>query len=81
MANKCMKCGSTENYNFALNIGLCNICISKELERIYVIENTLVEITNIKINPNFSGVQKVGYLLMLISDIKEMARQALKGGE
>ena len=34
MASKCTKCGNTDNYNFALNIGLCDICIGEELERI-----------------------------------------------
>lgn len=31
MASKCTKCGNTDNYNFALNIGLCNPCISKRI--------------------------------------------------
>ena len=34
MASKCSKCGDTDNYNFALNIGLCNGCIGEKLERI-----------------------------------------------
>jgi len=34
MANNCKKCGSENNYNFELNIGLCNPCIGKELERL-----------------------------------------------
>lgn len=38
MASKCKKCGTTENYNFELNIGLCNPCIAKELERIKELE-------------------------------------------
>ena len=32
MASKCKKCGSKDNYNFALNIELCNPCIGEELE-------------------------------------------------
>jgi len=32
MANKCEKCGSEDNYNYALNIGLCNSCIGAKLE-------------------------------------------------
>ena len=32
MAAKCTKCGNESNYNFALNIGLCNTCISARLE-------------------------------------------------
>jgi hypothetical protein len=41
MPSKCSKCGSKDNYNFALNIGLCNICISKELERIIELEENI----------------------------------------
>lgn len=33
MASKCTKCGNTDNYNFALNIGLCDICIGEKLEQ------------------------------------------------
>ena len=33
MASKCTKCGNTDNYNFALNIELCDICISEKLEQ------------------------------------------------
>lgn len=38
MASKCTKCGNTDNYNFALNIGLCDICIGEELEKIKELE-------------------------------------------
>jgi len=31
MASECKKCGNKDNYNFALNIGLCDTCISTEL--------------------------------------------------
>ena len=29
----CEKCGNKNNYNFALNIGLCEPCIGEQLER------------------------------------------------
>jgi len=32
--NVCKKCGNKNNYNFALNIGLCDLCIGAELERL-----------------------------------------------
>ena len=31
MASKCNNCGNTENYNFALNIKLCNPCIGERI--------------------------------------------------
>jgi len=34
MVAKCKKCGNKDNYNFALNIGLCNSCIGNELDKI-----------------------------------------------
>ena len=34
MASKCTKCGSTENYNFVLNIGLCDPCIGGRIEEL-----------------------------------------------
>ena len=43
MASKCTKCGNTDNYNFALNIGLCDICIGEELGRIKELERRLLE--------------------------------------
>jgi hypothetical protein len=30
--SKCKKCGSSDNYNFALNIGFCNSCIGEIVE-------------------------------------------------
>ena len=33
-AKPCTKCGSPDNYNFALNNGLCDPCIGKELDRL-----------------------------------------------
>ncbi len=33
MASKCKECGNEENYNFALNIGLCDSCIYEKVER------------------------------------------------
>lgn len=38
MASKCTKCGNTDNYNFTLNIGLCDICIGEKLERVDELE-------------------------------------------
>ena len=34
MASKCKKCGNKDNYNFALNIGLCNSCIASEYDQL-----------------------------------------------
>lgn len=34
MASKCTKCGDTEYYNFALNIGLCDPCIGERIEEL-----------------------------------------------
>lgn len=34
MASECRKCGNKDNYNFALDIGLCNPCIWTELEQL-----------------------------------------------
>ena len=34
MSNKCKKCGNKDNYNFAINNGLCNSCIEAELEQL-----------------------------------------------
>ncbi len=38
MASKCTKCGDTENYNFILNIGLCDPCIGERIEELEAIE-------------------------------------------
>ena len=43
MASKCTKCGNTENYNFTLNIGMCDICIGKELERAEELEQEIAK--------------------------------------
>ncbi len=32
--NTCTECGSEDDYNFSLNIGLCNACIGKKIERL-----------------------------------------------
>ncbi len=32
--NACTECGSKDNYNFALNIGLCDVCIGEKLEQL-----------------------------------------------
>ena len=32
MRGTCNKCGSKENYNFAINNGLCNVCIEAKLD-------------------------------------------------
>jgi len=34
MPNKCEKCGNEKDYNFALNIGLCNQCIIAKIEKL-----------------------------------------------
>lgn len=34
MIRKCKKCGSEENYNFAINNGLCDSCIGEEFEQL-----------------------------------------------
>ncbi len=34
MPSKCTKCGSEENYNPVLNIGLCDPCIGARLEEL-----------------------------------------------
>lgn len=34
MASQCAICGNEKNYNFGLNIGLCDACILNRLERI-----------------------------------------------
>lgn len=34
MGSKCTKCGDTEHYNFALNIGLCDPCIGERIEEL-----------------------------------------------
>lgn len=34
MASECTKCGDTEHYNFALNIGLCDPCIGERIEEL-----------------------------------------------
>ncbi len=47
MASKCQKCGNTENYNFALNVGLCDICIGKELKRIEELEDVIQAVLRI----------------------------------
>lgn len=43
MASECKKCGSKENYNFALNIGLCNPCIGKRIKKL---EDEIQEVSN-----------------------------------
>ncbi len=32
MPSKCTRCGNEDNYNFAINNGLCNSCIASEIE-------------------------------------------------
>ncbi len=34
MRGECTKCGNKENYNFAINNGLCNSCIEARLEKL-----------------------------------------------
>jgi len=34
MSKKCKKCGNEDNYNFAINNGLCNDCIGEELDEL-----------------------------------------------
>ena len=33
MSNQCTKCNSKDNYNFAIDNGLCNSCIAEKLEQ------------------------------------------------
>ena len=34
MSNQCTKCNSKDNYNFAIDNGLCNSCIAERLEQL-----------------------------------------------
>lgn len=40
MPSVCKKCRGKDNYNFVLNIGLCDPCIGTELERLQKIVNS-----------------------------------------
>lgn len=75
----CTKCGNTDNYNFALNIGLCDICIGEELDEV---EQLQAENEKYK-----SAFNDIGRLLVLYPGIAEkkigvrceQLYQALKG--
>ncbi len=43
MIRKCKKCGSEENYNFAINNGLCDSCIGEEFEQLQTERDRLRE--------------------------------------
>ena len=34
MPNTCKECGDKDNYNFALDVGLCNPCVGEKLEEL-----------------------------------------------
>lgn len=83
MANGCKQCGSKDNYNFALNIGLCNRCIGENLEQLQA-ENERLR-THIKIE-----IDNAEAYLPLCSDEPEKrntegfirrSKQALKDGK
>lgn len=40
---QCKKCGNEDNYNFVLNIGLCNPCIGAEIEQLQAKNERLKE--------------------------------------
>ncbi len=83
----CERCGSKENYNFALNIGLCNPCIGKELE-----ENASPECRDFKEKQLLNRVIDMQGAIIgwrkklafnsendLIGALEKMIEQALKG--
>jgi len=74
MANECTKCGSKDNYNFALNIGLCNVCIINELERIKELEEAIEKAIPLICDDNdFVGLSEIKAIDILV--------QALKGAK
>lgn len=73
MASKCTKCGDTDNYNFALNIGLCNMCIGEKLEELEAENKELQEILHYG-NIDKTMVSVIGKAM----EEKRKAEQALK---
>jgi len=74
MASECRKCGSKDNYNFALNIGLCNTCISNELERITKLEEAIEKAIPLICHDNdFVGLSEIKAI--------DILDRALKGGK
>jgi len=65
MASKCRKCGNKDDYNFALNIGLCNPCIGEELEQLHAEKRRLNELVfayesvNAPVNPLLEDNQRL----------------------
>lgn len=43
MASVCKNCGDINNYNFALNIGLCDPCIGAKLDKLESDQKMLLE--------------------------------------
>lgn len=57
MASQCKKCGDKNNYDFALNIGLCSGCIGQELEQLQSENERLREfITKLKEKSQFAHI-------------------------
>lgn len=66
-------CGNEEDYNFALNIGLCNGCIGEKLEQL---EQTIIKVK--AENQRLVEVNEV-YWAFLGVEGRKKANEALKG--
>ena len=45
--NTCTQCGNKEDYDFALNEGLCTPCISKKLEELHALKEFARGVINV----------------------------------
>lgn len=70
MSNKCEKCGKTDSYNFQLNIGLCNLCIMEELNRL--------QAENERLRKALKGLYEHTKNNYQICGLNQTAKQALK---
>ena len=70
--SECEKCGSKQNYNFALNIGLCNPCIHIKLEELQSENESLIYLITVMRDYEKDGIP---FDDVLKCDIKK----ALKG--
>ena len=58
MSSQCTKCKSKENYNFAINNGLCNSCIEAKLDKLEAENERLQETLKVVVKDEYHNWQK-----------------------
>jgi hypothetical protein len=82
MASSCKKCGKAEHYNFVLNIGMCDSCIEKTLDKLQTENDKLKEaLREIEKAEGAYSQDDLTFAQNTIMNMQSIATEALKGNQ